>query len=70
MVSLVSSLTTESVIKVKGKLLESPKVKLNGMEIIPESIEVLSLSENEIPFNFKKIEGVIGVEREGIMHTC
>ena len=58
MVSLVSSLTTESVIKVKGKLLESPKVKLNGMEIIPESIEVLSSSENEIPFNFKKIEGV------------
>ena len=58
MVSLVSSLTTESVIKVKGKLLESPKVKLNGMEIIPESIDVLSSSENEIPFNFKKIEGV------------
>lgn len=58
MVELVSSLTTESVIKVKGKLLESPKVKLNGMEIIPESIEVLSSSENEIPFNFKKIEGV------------
>jgi aspartyl-tRNA synthetase len=58
MVELVSKLTPESVIKVSGKLLESPKVKLNGMEIIPESIDVLSESENEIPFNYKNIEGV------------
>lgn len=58
MVELVSKLTPESVIKVSGKLLESPKVKLNGMELIPDSIDVVSESENEIPFNYKKIEGV------------
>lgn len=42
MVELVSKLTPESVIKVSGKLLESPKVKLNGMELIPDSIDVVS----------------------------
>lgn len=50
---LVSSLTLESTVTVTGKLLESPKVKLNGMEVIPTSIVVTSKSENEIPINFK-----------------
>ena len=49
---LVSSLTLESTVTVTGKLLESPKVKLNGMEVIPTSIVVTSKSENEIPINF------------------
>ena len=51
MVELVSNLTLESTVKVKGILMESPKVKLNGMEIIPEKIEVTSRSEEELPFN-------------------
>ena len=50
---IVSALTTESIIKVKGTLLESPKVKLNGMELIPSEIKLLSLSEQELPFNYK-----------------
>ena len=50
---LVSSLTLESTVTVTGKLLESPKVKLNGMEVIPSSIVVTSKSENELPINFK-----------------
>ena len=39
---IVSSLTLESTVTVTGKLLESPKVKLNGMEVIPTSIVVTS----------------------------
>ena len=53
MVDLVNDLTVESTIKVTGKLMESPKVKLNGMEIIPNTIEVTSKNEGELPFNYK-----------------
>ena len=58
MVELISNLTLESTVKITGTLLESPKVKLNGMEIIPDSIEVTSRSEEELPFNYKNLEGV------------
>ena len=50
---ILSGLTLESTVKVTGKLLESPKVKLNGMEVIPTSIEVTSVSESELPINYK-----------------
>lgn len=58
MVELISSLPLESTVKITGTLMESPKVKLNGMEIIPTKIEVTSKSEEELPFNYKNIEGV------------
>ena len=58
MVELISSLPLESTVKVTGTLMESPKVKLNGMEIIPEAIEVTSTSELELPFNYKNLDGV------------
>ena len=58
MVELISSLPLESTVKVTGTLMESPKVKLNGMELIPDSIEVTSKSELELPFNYKNLEGV------------
>ena len=58
MVELISNLTVESTAKVTGTLMENPKVKLGGMELIPTNIEVTSKSENEIPFNYKKIDGV------------
>jgi len=58
MVKLISTLPLESTVKVKCKVLENPKVKLNGMELIPEEIKVTSLSENELPFNYKNLEGV------------
>lgn len=51
---IVSSLTLESTIKVVGKLLESPSVKLNGMEVIPSLIEVTSKSLEELPVNITK----------------
>jgi nondiscriminating aspartyl-tRNA synthetase len=50
---LVSSLTNESTIKVKGRLLANEKVKLNGQEIIPSEIIVTSKSLEELPLNFK-----------------
>ena len=53
---LVSTLSLESTVTVTGKLLESPKVKLNGMEVIPTSIVVTSKSENELPINYKDKE--------------
>ncbi len=57
-VELIENLPLESTVKITGKVVESPKVKLNGMEIIPESIEVTSKSEEEIPFNFKDLNNV------------
>lgn len=53
LVEIVNNLSLESTVKIKGKVLESPKVKLNGMEIIPTSIEVTSTSLPELPLNIK-----------------
>ena len=53
MVELVSSLSLESTIKVKCTVMENPKVKLNGMELIPSSIEVTSICDGELPLNYK-----------------
>lgn len=53
MVEIINNLSLESTIKVTGKLLDSPKVKLNGMEFIPTKIEVTSTSENELPIDIK-----------------
>lgn len=58
MVELVADLPLESTVKITGKLVESPKVKLHGMEIIPTNIEVTSTSEEELPFNYKDLSGV------------
>lgn len=58
LVELISKLPLESTILIKGIVMDSPKVKLNGMEIIPDSIEVTSRSEEELPFNYKNLEGV------------
>ena len=50
---LVSSLTVESTLKVKGILKKNEKVKLNGMELIPSDILVTSKSEENLPLNYK-----------------
>lgn len=49
--ALVSTLTKESTLKAKGILYERPNVKLRGMEFIPSSIEVTSLSLEELPID-------------------
>ena len=50
---IVSNLTVESTVKITGKVLENGKVKMGGMEVIPSSIEVTSLSDMDLPFNYK-----------------
>ena len=57
LVEIVNNLSIDSTVVVKGKLLDSPKVKLNGMEIIPSSIEVTSKAA-ELPFNYKDLNNV------------
>ena len=54
MIDIISSLNNESTVKVIGKILESPKVKLGGKEIIPSSIVVTSKAlKSELPINIK-----------------
>jgi aspartyl-tRNA synthetase len=48
---IVSSLVKESTIRAKGVILEAPKVKLRGMEFIPNSIQVTSVSGDELPID-------------------
>lgn len=58
LVEIVNELPIESTIKVTGILNDAPKVKMGGMEIIPEEIIVTSKNEGELPFNYKDIENV------------
>jgi len=58
LVEIVNNLTIDSTLKIKGILKEAPKVKMGGMEIIPESIVVTSLSEEEKPFNYNDLNNV------------
>lgn len=58
LVEIVDNLTVESTLKVTGKVMDSPKVKLNGMEVIPTTIEVTSVNQGELPFNYKDISTV------------
>lgn len=51
MVEKLANLTCESTIKVTGILKKNEKVKMGGMEIIPSSIEITSLSLPELPIN-------------------
>ena len=54
MVELISSINNESTIKVTGVIMESPKVKMGGKEIIPTTIEITSKClESELPINIK-----------------
>lgn len=63
MVELISNLPLESTVKITGTLMESPKVKLNGMELIPSKIELTSESVNELPFNYKDLNNVLSDTR-------
>ncbi len=57
LLEIMSNTTIDSVIKVKGLLQENQAVKLGGMELIPETIEVLSKAE-ALPFDYNNLEGV------------
>ena len=50
---IVSNLTIESTVKITGTLLKNEKVKLNGMELIPNDIIVTSKCLEDLPLNYK-----------------
>ena len=59
MVELVSTLTNESTVKVKCKVVSNEAVKLNGIELIPTNIELTSKrASEELPFNFDDLNNV------------
>jgi aspartyl/asparaginyl-tRNA synthetase len=53
MIEMISKLPLESTIKVTGVIKFNEKVKLNQMELIPNSIIVTSTSLNELPIDIK-----------------
>lgn len=55
---IVSNLKVDSTVKVVGKVLENEKVKLGGVEVIPGSIEVTSEPVDELPINYKDLNGI------------
>ena len=57
LLELMSNITVDSVIKVEGLLQENSAVKLGGMELIPDTIEVLSKAE-ALPFDYNNLDGV------------
>ena len=54
---VVTNLKVESTVKVTGKILENEKVKLGGLEVIPSSIEITSEPVEELPINYKDLNG-------------
>ncbi|MFI6575323.1 aspartate--tRNA(Asn) ligase [Nocardiopsis sp. NPDC050513] len=44
-------LTTESAVRITGRVVDNPIVKLGGLEIVPESVEILNLAETPLPID-------------------
>ncbi len=59
LLKIVESLTSESTVKIIGKLQKNEKVKLNGFELIPNSIVITSKSEEDLPLNFKNSKSAL-----------
>jgi aspartyl-tRNA synthetase len=53
LVEIIDNLKEESTLKVTGTLMLNEKIKLNGMEIIPDEIEVTSTCIEDLPINYK-----------------
>ncbi|MEU9043173.1 MULTISPECIES: aspartate--tRNA(Asn) ligase [unclassified Kitasatospora] len=45
--------TVESAVKVTGKVVANPQVKLGGLEIVPSQVEIVSLAEPKLPIDEK-----------------
>jgi len=56
---LVSKLNVDSTVSICGIIYEQPKVKLNGMELIPSDIVITSIGSEEMPINYKNPENVM-----------
>ena len=53
LVNIIDNLKEESTVKITGTLMLNEKIKLNGMEIIPDTIEVTSECLEDLPINYK-----------------
>lgn len=47
----LEGLTPESAVRITGRVVDNPIVKLGGLEIIPESVEVLNRAETPLPID-------------------
>lgn len=47
----IESLTDHSAVAVTGRVVDNPVVKLGGLEIVPERVEVLGLAQAPLPVN-------------------
>ncbi len=56
---VISNTSLESTIKVTGTVLESPKVKLGGKELIPTCLDITSISLPELPIDMKNKENTL-----------
>lgn len=59
LVEIVDNLTLESTITVRGKVLVNEKVKMGGLEIIPEEIIETSHSLEELPIDIKNKDNTL-----------
>ncbi|MGW6393364.1 aspartate--tRNA(Asn) ligase [Streptomyces sp. NPDC055103] len=48
---LLESLTPESAVRITGRVVDAAQVKLGGLELVPESVEVLNLAETPLPID-------------------
>ncbi|AUG77030.1 aspartyl-tRNA synthetase [Kitasatospora sp. MMS16-BH015] len=49
--ALLDSLTPESAVRITGRVVAAPQVKLGGLEIVPETVEVLGRAEVSLPID-------------------
>ncbi|TDU05566.1 aspartyl-tRNA synthetase [Streptomyces sp. 846.5] len=49
--ALFESVTVESAVKITGKVVDNPKVKLGELEIVPEHVEIVSSAEPKLPID-------------------
>ncbi len=57
LLEIMNHVTVDSTVKVEGFLKANEAVKLNGLELIPESILVTSLATS-LPFDYNNLDGV------------
>ena len=48
---LIDGLTPESAVRITGRVVENPVVKLGGLEIVPTRVEVLNRAETPLPID-------------------
>ncbi|MFJ2598993.1 aspartate--tRNA(Asn) ligase [Streptomyces erythrochromogenes] len=49
--AVLESLTPESAVRITGRVVDASQVKLGGLELVPEAVEVLNLAETPLPID-------------------